>query len=129
MAYLPSGTVYPSFSTSAYQPGIASEGRDYVISTYSSAASLAVSGVSQPINTSLISHNYSGTAAYVITPGVTPAAFTVVDAAGKAASATITISGASTQIVNGTSGNTVTLTTAYGSRTGRQVSANVWVVS
>jgi hypothetical protein len=126
MSYLPSGTTYPS-NASIYAPGLSAGGQDYVLASYK-AADLAVSGVSTPIVSSLVGHNFSGTAAYVLGP-TSPATVIVIDQAGFAASKTITISGTATQTVNGTVAGTATITSAFGSKTARNLSTNTWIVS
>lgn len=121
MSYLPSGTTYPS-TVSTFAPGLASGGQDFV------ATVNATSGTTVAVSTSQIFHNVSGISNYLVS-ATTPATFQVVDVFGKAASATITVSGSATQTINGTLAGTKTLTTNYGKLNAINTSTNTWVIS
>ena len=133
MSYLATGTTYTnSQATTNYLPGLREGGQDYVgfLNT--------ATGTVVPITTSRVFHNVSGIATYSVAALTTelqsptigteissaPATFQVIDAAGHAGSANITISGVGSVVFNGA--QTATISSNYGVKTFVNVTGNYW---
>lgn len=95
MPYLLTGTSVNSNPTSTVAPGIASQGQDFAAKTINGTGNLTyVAGTQELLTTSILNHNFSGTATYLLQPsGATPRTVQIYDVNGNSKFAAITVSG------------------------------------
>lgn len=140
--YLPSGTVFPFQTPTAYNPGERDYGDDFVQLNVTSVSGTYLVGPSGaqvlPVTTSRIVNFLPSTVTmpvYSIAAqdseggqnSSTPNTFEVFDAVGAVSGSNIKISGATSAVtVNGSTGVTI-FSTNYGKKTFTNISGNSWI--
>lgn len=128
MSYLLTGTAVTPV-TQIFSPGIASKGQDFVGQFINGTGNLTTqAGVSQNVTSSIVYHNFSGTATYNLgVSGTSPAQVEVYDTGGKSAvaSAIVNIFAPVGGTINGATGTT--LATNFGKKTLFNYSGNAWI--
>jgi hypothetical protein len=127
MSYLPTGTTY-STQRSNIAPGLASGGQDYAAQTINGTGNLTyVAGTSNLISTSVLNHNFSGSATYLLqASGATPQRVVINDVNGNSKFAAITVSGVANNGITINGSNSLTISGNNATVTLYNWSGNAW---
>ena len=128
MPYLLTGTSINSNPVSNVAPGLDRQGQDFAAKTINGTGNLTlVAGTMESLNTSILNHNFSGSATYILgVSGNSPKTVQVIDVNGNSKFAAITVSGTANNSVTINGANALTISGNNASVTLWNWSGNAW---